>query len=290
MRRTLWSGLVVSVPLALAGLCEPAAAERVLDVYSRLAARDLRPAPLVPTTVPRTLAPIDRTLEVLQTRRRSAYGVRLVRDFPSGPGIIALSGGDYKNLRAALSEHRRLGYARKRIRVHGRRGYLLTRRAERVSRALVWVEAGVVYWMASGTPKKVSFAQLRATANNLDRLERGWFGSSSDPDSSAGAFAVTTRKTATVDLEFEAACTFPGSTEPTVRAGSARVTLLRRTGNTFAFDVAKHRTDDSEPWTGTATGTVSPTGIALSYQVAGTIQGYVCDSGPVTLTLDQRSN
>lgn len=290
MRRTLWSGLIVSLPLALGGLCGPAAAS-LRDVYSQLAARNLKPAPLVPITVPRTLRPADDTIEAGTTRRRRAYGIRIVHYGPNGPdGVIALSGGDYKNLRAALSEHRRLGYARKRTRVHGRRGYLLTRRLGPVSRALVWVEGGVVYWMASGTPRKVSLPQLRATANNLDRLERGWYGGSSDPDSSAGAFAVTTRKTASVDLEFEATCTFPGSTEPTVRAGSASVVLLRRTGNTFAFDIAKHLRRTTDPWTGTVTGTVSPTGITLTYRVAGTIQGYACDSGPVTLTLDQRSD
>jgi hypothetical protein len=174
--------------------------------------------------------------------------------------------------------------------VRGRRGYLLTRRLGPVSRALVWVEGGVVYWMASGTPKKVSLAQLKATANNLDRLEKGWFGSSSDPESSAEAFAVTTARTATVDVVFTTTCATPGSPYTYGRSGSARVTLLRRTGNTFTFDIAKHRTDDAIPWTGTVSGTVSETGITVTYRAMGTIEGDSCDSGPATLTLDQPSD
>ena len=287
MRRTLWSGLAVSLPLALAGLCEPAAADSLRDVYSRLAARDLKPAPLVPTTIPRTLKPIEGAFEELPVRRRGAYGLRITHVGRGGTdGVIAMSGGDFKNTRAALREHRRLGYgAPRRTRVHGRRGYLLTRRLGPISRALVWVEGGVVYWMASSTPKKVSLAQLRATATNLDRLEKGWFGSLSD---GAEAFAVTTARTATVDIVFHATCAPPGSPYTYGRAGSARVTLLRRTGNTFTFDIAKHRTDDTRPWTGTVSGTVSPTGITVTYQALGTIEGDFCDSGPVTLTLDQR--
>ena len=274
------------MPLALAGLCEPAAAESLRDVYSRLAARDLKPAPLVPTTIPRTLEPIEGAFEDLSTRRRGAFGLRITHVGRGGTdGVIAMSGGDFKNMQAILRDHRRLGYgAPKRTRVRGRRGYLLTRRLGPVSRALVWVEGGVVYWMASGTPRKVSLAQLRATARNLDRLEKGWFGSLSD---GAEAFAVTTSKTATVDVDFHATCAPPGSTATYGRAGGASVTLLRRTGNTFTFDIAKHRTDDARPWTGTVSGTVSRTGITVTYRAMGTIEGDVCDSGPVTLTLDQ---
>jgi hypothetical protein len=58
-----WSRLAVAVPVVLAGLCAPAPAPAaVLDGYQELASRYLTPAPLVPTTVPPSLASIDETL------------------------------------------------------------------------------------------------------------------------------------------------------------------------------------------------------------------------------------
>ena len=70
MRRTLIASSVV-----LAGLLAPAAAcASVVDAYQRLAARNVTPAPLVPTTVPSTLAPADRTI----TQRHDAGRARLL--------------------------------------------------------------------------------------------------------------------------------------------------------------------------------------------------------------------
>ena len=171
--------------------------------------------------------------------------------------------------------------------MRGPRGHLLTRRLGPLTRTLAWVEGGVVYSVGSGTPRKVSLAQLRSTARRLDRLERDWVGSSSDPDSGTGAVAVTTEHTVTLYLGFDASCAPPGSSASTVRAGQARVTLLRRNGSGFAFDLAEHR-QGSDPWAGTVTGTISATAITLGVRATGTIDGDVCDSGPVTLTLDRR--
>ena len=140
----------------------------------------------------------------------------------------------------------------------------------------------MVYSIGSGTPKKVSLANLRSTARGLDRLEREWIGGSSDPDSSAGGVAVTTAHTVTADVQFEAKCAAPGSSATIVRAGQTGVTLLRRRGNGFAFDIAA-------PWTGTVTGTISPSAITLEVRASGTIDGDACDSGPLTLTLDGRA-
>ena len=285
MRRTL-----IAVSVALAGLSLPAPARAsVLDTYQRLAARGVSPAPLVPTTVPSTLAPADRTIDAGTTRGGRGYAIRMVHYGPEGPdAVIALAGGEFRTLRASLRDHRRLGFrAPRRTRIRGRRGYLLTRRLGPLVRSLVWVEGGVVYSIGSGTPKKVSLAQLRATARGLDRLERDWFGSSSDPDSSSGASAVTTRRTVTVHVDFEASCAPPGSSATTVRVGQAEVTLMRRQGNSFSFEIAEHRRGTGE-WSGTVTGTIAPSAITLNLRATGTVDGDVCDSGPVTLTLDQR--
>jgi hypothetical protein len=202
--------------------------------------------------------------------------------------VIEVSGGEFRTMRALLRERRRQGYSsQRRTRIRGHRGYLLKRPLGIKSRDLAWVEGGVVYSLGSGTPRKVSMRALRSTAAGLDRLERDYFGGSADPDSSSGATAVTTRRTVTARVDFEARCLAPGSTEPTVRAGSAEVVLLRREGNSFSFDVATHRTGE-EPWGGTVTGTISPDVITMDVRASATIEGEACDTGALTLTLDQR--
>jgi hypothetical protein len=288
MRRPLVAAL--SVALAGLSLAAPARAS-VIDVYQRLAARDVSPAPLVPTTVPTALRPADRTIDTGTTRGGRGYSIRITHYGAAGPdAIIVVTGGEFRSLRALLRDHRRAGFrSRRPMRIRGHRGYLLTRRLGPLNRSLVWVERGVVYSVGSGTPKKVSLAALRSTARGLDRLERDWFGSSSDPDSGAGAFAVTTRRTVSVSLDFEATCAPPGSTATLVRAGSAGVTLVRRQGNRFSFAIDGNVRGSSEPWSGTVTGTISPAAITLEYRVTGTIEGDACDSGPQTITLDRRA-
>lgn len=279
---------VAAVVIAVAGLSVPATAGAgVLDTYQRLSARGISPAPLVPTVVPRSLTPIDRTVALGQTRGRG-YALRLLRHGADGDAALVVVGGEFRSMRAFLREERRFGFRVQSTRVRGRRGYLLTRRLGPVTRVLTWVERGVVYSVASATPRKVSLAQLRATANGLDRLERDWIGASSDPNNSSEAFAVTTARTVTIHVSFEATCAPPGRPEASiVRVGQAAVTLLRRDGNRFAFDISQNRRG-SGAWEGTVTGTIAPTAITLDVRATGTIDGDVCDTGPLTLTLDRR--
>ncbi|HWM11310.1 MAG TPA: hypothetical protein VNO82_18270 [Solirubrobacteraceae bacterium] len=205
-----------------------------------------------------------------------------------GPdAVIEVSGGEYRKLRALFAERRRQGYSSRRTRVRGRRGYLLTRRLGPRVRELVWVEGGVIYTLGSGTPRKVSLRSLRSTAAGLDRLERDYFGGAADPENSSDATAVTTKRTVTANVSFEAMCAPPGSTAFIARVGIAEVTLLRRQGSTFSFDIATHRRS-SEPWTGTITGTITPAAITLDIRATATIEGDVCDTGALTLTLDKR--
>ena len=285
MRRTLGSGSVIAVSIALAGLSPAAARAGVVDTYQRLAERGLSPAPLVPTKVPPAVSPVDRTISNGTTRGARGYSLRIVHYGPNGPdAVVVVTGGEFRSMRALLRDHRRLGFRAPRpTRVRGHRGYLLTRRLGPLTRTLAWVERGVVYSIGSGTPRKISLANLRSTARGLDRLERDWIGGSSDPDSSSGAFAVTTEHTVSVDVEFEAKCAF------SPRVGQAGVTLMRRSGNRFAFDIADHR-KGSDPWAGTITGTITPAAITLDIRATGTIDGEACDSGPVTLTLDRRAS
>jgi hypothetical protein len=276
---------VVAVSVVVAGLCGPApAGAQVSDAYQRVAEKRLSFAPLVPTTVPRSLRPIDRTVSLGSTRGGRGYSLRLVRNGPEA--VLVVTGGEFKRLRAVLRDGRRGGFRARRTRVRGHRGYLLTRRGRPVARELAWVERGVVYTVGSGTPRTVSLGELRSAARDLDRLERDWIGASSDPDNSSEAFGVTTEHTVTVNVSFEASCTVPGSPEPTVRVGQAAVTLLRRQGDRFAFDIAEHRADEA-PWTGTVTGTIAPTAITLEIRASGTIDGLACDTGTLTLRLDR---
>jgi len=281
MRRTL-----IAVGVALAGLVSPAAARAgVVDTYQELAERGLKPAPLVPTTVPRSLAPIDQTVGLMGTRR--GYAIRFQNFSPEA--VVVVNGGEFRTLRAALRDHRRRGFSSRRMRIRGKRGYVLTRRLGPDSRSLVWVERGVVHWIGSGTPRSVSLANLRGIARGLDRLERDYIGGHADPENSSEAFALTTERTVSADVSFEARCTFPGATEPSIRVGQASVTMLRRQGDRFSFDVAEHTTG-SGSWTGTVTGTISATAMTLEIRATGTVDGDVCDTGPLTLVLDRRAS
>jgi hypothetical protein len=276
---------------AVALLGVPAVAESsFLDTYQRLAERRLSPAPLVPTTIPKAFRPIDRAPENGTTIGGRGYAVRLVHQGPLGPdAVIEVSGGEFRSIRALWRERRREGYSsRTRTRVRGKRGYLLTRRVGTRTRELAWVEGGKVYTAGSGTPRKVSLKALRSTVAGLDRLERDYFGGAADPDNSSGAVAVTTKKTVTALVSFEAQCAAPGSTAGSVRVGEAEVTLLARQGDAFSFDLDSH-VRGSEPWTGTVNGTITPDAITLDIHASGTIDGEVCDTGALSLTLDGRS-
>jgi hypothetical protein len=271
--------LAVPVLTAVALVGIPAVAEAsFLDAYQRLAERRLSPAPLVPTTIPRAFRPIDRAPELGTTIGGRGYAVRLVHVGPAGPdAVIEVSGGEFRSIRAMWRERRREGYtSRRRTRVRGKRGYLL-KRPSPPTREFAWVERGAVYTAGSATPRKISLKALRSTVAGLDRLERDYFGGAADPDNSSGAVAVTTEQTVTATVDFEARCASG------VRAGSVKVTLLRRQGDAFSFEIA------SGPWAGTVNGTITPDAITLDVRATGTIEGEACDTGALTLTLDGRS-
>jgi hypothetical protein len=277
----LWAaGVIVA-------LAAPASASAdVMSLYQDLSARRLSPAPLVPTVAPRALAPLDRTISVLGSPRRSGYGFRLVNG--ADDAIIALQGGSFRTMKAALrNETRRLGFKAKRTRVRGHSGYLLTRRLGPTERELLWSEGGRVYQLGSGTPRKISLKDLRATATGLDKLERDYVGTGGDPDLGDGAVAVSTEHTITIDVSWGANCATPGGMPSAGYGGSAHATLLRRQGPRFGFDIAQFRTG-SLAWTGSVSGTIGPDAIVLSMQASGVFDGNVCDTGPITYALDQR--
>jgi hypothetical protein len=271
----------------IVALAAPAAASAdVMELYQDLSARRLSPAPLVPTSAPRVFAPLDQTITGLGSRRRSGYGFRLVHYGSGGPdAIIALQAGNASTLKAALRYDTKVfGFKAKRTRIRGRAGYLLTRPRER---ALLWSEGGRVYEIGSGTPRKVSLKDLRATAAGLDKLERDYLGSGGDPDLGGGALAVTTAHTITIDVSWGANCTMPGGMPSASYAGSAHATLLRRSGARFGLDIAQTRTGDLA-WAGSVSGTIGPDAIALGMQASGVFDGNTCDTGPITYALDQR--
>jgi hypothetical protein len=270
--------LAVPALTAVALLGVPAVAEagELLDAYQRLAARRLSPAPLVPTKIPKAFRPIARAPELGTTIGGRGYALRLVHVGPAGPdAVIEVSGGEFRSVRAMWRERRREGYtSRRRTRVRGKRGYLL-RRPGPLTRELAWVERGVVYTAGSATPRKVSLKALRATVAGLDRLERDYIGGAADPDNSSEGFVVTTEQTVSGRVSFEAQCASG------VRVGEAEVTLLRRQGDAFSFAVGS-------PWTGTVNGTITADAVTLDIHATGTVEGEVCDTGSLSLTLDDR--
>jgi hypothetical protein len=278
--------LVVAGVIAALAVSSTASAD-LLKTYQDLSARRLRPAPLVPTVAPRSLAPLESTLSLSGSRRRSGYALRLVSTGPDA--VIALEAGAFGTLKAALREEtKRSSFKAKRTRIRGRAGYLLTRRLGPTQRELLWSEAGRVYQLGSGTPRTVSLKDLRATAAGLDRLERDYIGSGGDPDLGTGAVLVTTEHTVTGDVSWGANCVLPGGFPGPQHAGSARPSFVRRQGDRFGFDIAEERAGD-DPWVGGVSGTIGPDAIVLSMQASGSFDGGTCDTGPLTFALDQRA-
>jgi hypothetical protein len=273
--------LAVAVSIAMLGTATADAG--VLEEFEQLDVRRLTPAPLVPTTAPRALRPLDRALERASTRRASGYAFRLAN--ADNDAIIALEAGQYRTMGAVFRDARRLSFRRARARVRGRRGYLLTRPASLgpITRWLAWVEDGRVYVLATGTPRKVSLNDLRATADGLEKLT-GAYGGTPDPATSTEAFAATTARTVTARVSWEAQCTDPGATESYARVGTAEITLLRRAGSAFQFDIAENLSEP-EPWTGRVSGTVAPDAVGLNLRAAGTIAGSSCDTGPMSFSI-----
>jgi hypothetical protein len=280
MRRCARSLTVV----ALLALAAPAAARAdVLDTYQDLAERELSPAPLVPTSAPPSLRPLDETVTRSPSRRRSGYGVRLVHYTDSGPdAIIVLEGGSFRTLGRALRDGRRLGFRARKTRVRGRAGHVLTRRLGPTQRMLVWSEAGRIYTIGTGTPKKVSLKQLRATAAGLDRLGGAFLGSGGDPDLGTGAVLVTTASTVSLHLDWGAHCFAPDGSQLSDRGGSVRASLLPLAGGSFSLDLAA---EGAGPWAGRLEGTVAADSVPLKLRAVATTEEDTCDTGEVSFTL-----
>ena len=129
--------------------------------------------PLVPTTVPRSLEPAAQTITASPSRGAGSYAIRIVHYAAGGPdAVIALAGGESKTLKAALRDFGTFSYRRRATRIRRHRGYVLTRKRGVTERWLLWAEDGGIYSIGTGTPKKVSLKQLRATAEGLERLGR----------------------------------------------------------------------------------------------------------------------
>jgi hypothetical protein len=283
MRRTL---LAAVLPLGIVALAAPAPTNAdTLSNYSILATANISPPPLVPTDVPPIFVPLDDTLRLQRPpRRRGGYALSL---FHYGPvavdASIYLDAGFFPTLRAAVRNVRKRGYKARSTRVRGQRGYLLTKRRGAKWSFLVWVDQGLVYTIQTTTPRKVSATQLRAVAEALDPVERPYIGSFAAADTDSDANLVTTPNTVTGEVNWTAVCQ-PSAVQT---AGAARVTVVRRQGNDFAFDIAPNQYETTG-WSGTVSGTVAPEAITLNLRAVREREGSTCDTGPVTYRLEQR--
>ena len=282
--RSVW-GLIALTIAVCGGAAVPPAEGDVLSAYERLVARDLPRAPLVPTTVPKALQPIDATVDGLSGRRRSAFGLRFAREGgPSTAAVVALVGDDYDTMAQARRDFvRRQGYTARTTRIRGRAGLALSRRSPR-GRALVWREGGVVYWIGTGTPRTISAAELRAMVTGLDTLGGKFLGSGPDPELETSAVLLTTRRTVTANFSWGANCRAPDGSPGAQYAGSASVTLLRTSNGRFALDLAGRDTG-SVRWNGTISGVVADDAVTLTIRATAAPQGLTCDTGEVQVRL-----
>jgi hypothetical protein len=270
--------------VAVLGICASAGASLLLE-YADLAHERLTPAPLVPTTAPKALRPLASTLQSVGSAGRKRYSLRLVDVAASGApkAVIAMQRGYFKSVAAAINDVRTFGgYKVRSTRVRGNKAKLFTRGRGRTRYILlVWKEKGAVYELATGTARTISPKSLRSFANGLEPLEREYVGTVCT-DLCQGATAVTTTKTATVLVEWEARCTDPALS---TYAGSAMFSLVPRSGDSFSLGLAA---TSGQPWTLNGTGTITPDAITLHVRAAGAPAGSPCDTGPLVLNLDQR--
>lgn len=282
--RSAW-GLIALTIAVVGGAAAPPAGADVQSAYESLAERNLPRAPLVPTTVPKALRPIDSTVDGLSGRRRSAFGLRFAREGgPTTAAVVALVGNDYSSIGQARRDFvRRQGYTARPTRIRGNPGLSLSRREPR-SRALVWREGGVVYWIGTGTPRTISAAELRAMVAGLDRLGDSFLGSGPDPELETSAVLLTTRRTVTGNVSWGSKCTQADGSPGTGYAGSASVTLLPAPGGRFTIDLAKQDTG-SVRWSGTISGVVAPDAVTLTVRATAAPQGLTCDTGEVQVRL-----
>ena len=126
----------------------------------------------------------------------------------------------------------------------------------------------------------MSLKDLRDTATGLQRLGGYYIGGHADPNNSSEGEAVTTDRTISMRVAWEANCGAEGD----IRVGNAFAFMVPRTGGTFTFDIAQHRILSGD-WNGTVTGTIGPGAIDLTVDASAVIDGITCVSGPVSLTL-----
>ena len=277
--------------LAFCLLAPPAHADG-LDTLQRLAKRHLRPAPLVPTAAPRPLSDLGVSLTTSPSRSKRGYGVRLVHYTSSGPdAIIVVERGAFASIPRAVRAYRRDGYRLRRIRVRGRRAFLLTRKLDgRRSSIIFWREDKSVYSIGTGTPRKVSLRGLRATARGLDHLGANYLGSyfaEGSNNTSFDATLVTTQRFVSGIVEWGTDnCTFHGAPSA-AHGGSATFIMLPLRSGAFSLPLNGPLVSPAG-WNGTIAGMASPAAINLAIQGSGTFDEEACDTGRMSVSAERR--
>jgi hypothetical protein len=286
-RRTL----SVLVGVSLIALIAPTwAGADVSSEFVTLALYRQSPPPLVPVSVPALMMPLDQHIGQVHAEGSKGYLFRILHKDKRGAidGVIALERNFDKSLAAARHSAERMQWKIRSTRIRGHRGYLFTQPyGERVW-DLEWVEDGLVYSISTGTTKTISLKQLRATATGLEHLEREYIGDLYDQNrGDYNALLVTTTHTVTGSVTWGAQCLAPDGSVGLAQGGEATVTLLPRQGNAFSIGLQPGAPPGND-WTASISGTIAPDAITLNLRATATVGGLACDSGPVTLTADQR--
>lgn len=264
----------------------------LLDVSEPLIEQRVTPAALVPTYVPPLVGDRFGSIQRGSAQRR-VYSLRVLHQPPSGTDGVVLIGrclpigaaafGTCAGLTATRRHYVRQGFRARATRIRSRPGVLLTRPGPRgPERLLIWREDGLVHTIGSATPRKAPLRELRRTAAGLRRLEHRYVGSSPDPNSSASAILVVGEGFAAGRVDWVGVCAGPAGS---LRGGGTDLALVARTGDTFSADIAG--TGGASGWSGTISGTVSPTAIVLNISATGVFNGLTCTTGALSFTLPQ---
>lgn len=274
---------------ALAATGTASATPGAYDNFYDLATRNLKPAPLVPVAVPPSLTPLDKTLHHVTRRTENSYVFRFEHLNARGQidRRVGVEGGVYKSFAPPLKQARNLGLIIKKTKVRKRKAYTIRSRSMQ-SLQLLWKENGIIYTVSTPTDRKISLKDLKVVANGLQTLQREYIGGFYDKTGGQGAVAVTTDKSIAASLEWGGACTSASGDPVSPRGGFAKTALIPLQGASFAFNFLPGMPANN-PWTVSASGSVTADAVLLNYRATATIEGDTCDSGPITFSLDKRA-
>lgn len=271
-------------------LCIPSlAVADVVDDYRYLFNDHLSPTPLAPTSLPAAVGSFNDVGLTRTAKGKNWYMdfVRVVNKRIQAELILNSAGP--RSLSKTKRKLRKRYRARKTT-VRGRPALAFKRRKGQ-GKFLAWVEDGILYEVATSTPKTISDNDLNTTAAGLEHLLGVSFGQTQDPGStSASSTVFVFDRHVLLGLNWSAPCFAPGETFPSETPYSGANLMVPLSAGGFSVGptvTSAFNSGPNEPksWAVSASGTASTAGGQITVQAAGDAGNTHCSIGPVDVSL-----